>query len=165
MDDIDVYFSDPLVAKNFMAAIRFLKEQVAAAPDAELSRDDAVTFLNWNIPQVEVPGMIHKQDMEITTGNECSLKFTRTEEEDDGESDAYAYEFMAQDIDSEKSTLEVNRNLIEIHLVTTGNRKLIKPYENGEVEDFDDEFTIYSDDVLLARKILAAFGVLAAECR
>ena len=72
---------------------------------------------------------------------------------------------MAQDIDGAKSKVEINRNLIEIHLVTTGNQKLIKPYENGEVEDFDDEFIIYADDVLVARKILAAVGVMAAECR
>jgi hypothetical protein len=163
-DDVDVYFSDPLVAKNFMAAILYLKDQKAGTETPEMSREDAVSFLNWNIPQVEVPGMIYKQNMEITAGSECNLKFIRVETPDGKGSVEYAYEFTAQDIDNKGSRVDVSGNLVKINLVTKGKQKLIKPYENGEVENFDDDLTIYADDVLVARKILAAMGVLSGSC-
>ena len=97
--------------------------------------------------------------------NSCKLKFTRVETDKDGESDEYVYEFTASDIDEGNSELSAEGKLVKIDLETTGNKELIKPYENGEVEDFTDELTIYSDDVRLAKKILAAFGALSKACK
>jgi hypothetical protein len=164
-DEVRVYFSDPLVAKNFMAAIRFLKEDAGVMEMPGMSREEAFSFLAGNIPDVAIPGETHEQKLEMIEGDQCKLKFTRVEKEDDGNSDEYAYEFMAPDISGDNSKLSVNRNLIEINLVTSGNQKLIKPYENGEAENFDDGFTVYVDDVLLAKKLLAAFGALSEACK
>jgi len=60
--------------------------------------------------------------------------------------------------------LLVKGGVIQINLVTVENEKLIKPYKNGEPGDFVNDFIIYADDVLLAKKLLAAFAVLAKEC-
>ena len=76
-------------------------------------------------------------------------------------------------VGSLENSFECNRHfsgqwvgkIVEINLETAGGRELIKPYENGEVEDFEDEFTIYADDVLKAKKILAAFGALSKACQ
>lgn len=164
-DDVKVYFSDPLDAKNFVAAIRFLKENTAAAGDTEMSREEALSFLNANIPEVAIPGRTYEQKIEMIDADHCKLRFTRVEKKDDGASDEFAFEFMAADIDEGKSKVSVNKNLIEINLVTADNKKLIKPFKNGEAGDFDDDFTVYADDVLLGKKLLAAFAAFSKACR
>jgi len=163
--EAEVIFFDPLVAKNFMAAIRYLKENSVADDRENMSRADALSFLQNNIRNIELNDEKHEQKIEMLDDGNCKMKFTRIETDDDGGSDEYIYEFIASDIHKGNSELDVSGELIEIHLVTRGKEKLIKPYENGEVEDFEDEFTIYTDDILLAKKTLAAFVALSNECQ
>jgi len=164
-DKTDVYFSDPLVAKNFMAAIRFLQEHAAGTETPEPDMEEALAFLNASILDIELPGEKYEQKLEIMDGDPCKLKFTRVETDEDGKSDEFIYEFTAKDISKANSELSVPGQIIKINLKTPGKTKLIKPYKNGEVEDFDNEVSIYSDDVWLAKQILAAFGVLSEGCK
>ncbi|MGC9341881.1 MAG: hypothetical protein ACP5E3_04200 [Bacteroidales bacterium] len=164
-DEMEVLFFDPLVAKNFMAAIRSLKEQSIVEDRTGMSKDEALEFLGANIQNIQLAEDTYEQKLEIDDTGNCKLIFTRVETDDKGESDEYIYEFIASDIHPGNSELAVKGELIEIDLVTRGNEKLIKPYENGEVEDFEDEFAIYVDDVLLAKKTLAAFEALSRECK
>jgi hypothetical protein len=164
-DDVKVYFSDPLVAKNFMAAVRYLVQDTIALETKDMGRGDAFSFLAGNIPDIEMAEDSYEQKLEMMDDNNCKVKFTRVETEKDGESDELVYEFTASDIDEGNSELSAVGKLIKIDLETTGNKELIKPYKNGEVDDFEDEFSIYCDDVRLAKKILAAFGALSKECK
>jgi hypothetical protein len=163
-DDADVYFSDPLVAKNFMAAIRFLKESSRGVNPPEMTKEEALSFLTGNIQHIELTEEQHEQTLEWEEGDDCKLNFTRIEKGKDGESDEYRYELMASDLSGTGSELNVDGKLIAIRLETNGNEDLIKPYKNGEVDDFVDEFTIYADDIMLARRILSAFSVLSKAC-
>lgn len=164
-NEAEVYFFDPLVAKNFMAAIRFLKENSMVEDQTEMSKEEAISFLTSNIQNLELEEMKYEQSLEVKDEGNCSMSFTRVETEDDGEVTEYIYEFIASDLHRGNSELSVNGELIEVTLVTAGNEKLIKPYENGQVEDFEDEFTVYADDVLLAKKIMAAFAALSMGCK
>jgi hypothetical protein len=164
-DDADVYFSDPLVAKNFMAAIRYLRENAGEAVLPEMSKEEALAFLSERIQNLEMAEDRYEQKIENPEGDGCKLKVTRLETNSKGASDEYVYEFAASDIHEGNSGLSVRGKLIRINLVTAGNEKLIKPYKNASVEDFEDEFLLYADDVLLAKQIVAAFGVLAEGCK
>jgi hypothetical protein len=164
-DDADVYFSDPLVAKNFLAAIRYLMENAGQAVLPEMSREEAFVFLSDRIQNLELPEDSYEQKIESAEGDQCLLKATRLETNSKGASDEYVYEFTASDIHEGNSGLSVRGKLIRINLVTAGNEKLIKPYKNGTVDDFEDEFMLYADDVLLAKQIVSAFGVLAEGCK
>lgn len=161
---VDVYFYDPLTAKNFIVAIRFLKEQVEGGESEEMEGEDALTFLRGNIQNLNMGGEKIEQRLELRDDDRCKLKFTRVETDDD-DSEEYSYEFAASDIHKGSSNLSVDGRLIEISLKTEGGKKLIKPYENGEVEDFEDEFSIYADDILLAKRILTAFSALSESCK
>ncbi len=164
-DDAAVYFFDPLTAKNFMAAIHFLKESSGLENRFEMSKEEAISFLTDKIPNIELSDAKYKQTLKILDEGTCKLSFTRIETDDDGESDEYVYEFTASDLHRDNSNLEVKGELIMINLGTRQGDELIKPYENGEVEDFEDEFSIYADDVVLAKKILAAFVALSETCK
>ena len=92
------------------------------------------------------------------------MSFTRVETNNKGASNEYTYEFNIADIHPGSSKFSVKGKIISINLVTIGNEKLIKPYKNGEAGDFIDDFIIYTDDILLAKKTLATFAALSAEC-
>ncbi len=163
-DDAEVYFADPLVAKNFMAAIRYLKEVSLVETRSDITFEEAIDFLTQYIPDIKLAKEEYEQNIEILDEGNCKLKFTRLVTEEDGERNEYIYEFIASDIHEGNSKISVDDELIEVTLITAGEEELIKPYENGEVEDFESEFTIFADDVLLGKKILGAFSALSREC-
>lgn len=164
-DEFQVYFVDPLVAKNFMAAIRFLGENSKVENREEMSKEEAISFINANIMDIELTDEKFEQSVEVLEEGTCKFRFTRVETDDKGERDEFIYEFMVSDIHPRTSQLEISGELVEVHLITRGNEDLIKPYENGEAGNFQDEFTILVDDVLTAKKTLAAFAALSEACR
>lgn len=163
-DKAEFYFFDPLVAKNFMEAVRFLINDVSGRESPEMDREEAFSFLSAQIPVIELPEASHEQALEVLEPENCKLKFTRVETEKDKAGEEFVFEFMASDLSGSDSDLTVKGNIIEISLETEGNRDLVKPFENGEVQDFTDEFVVYADDVLQAKKILNAFIALSKVC-
>jgi hypothetical protein len=164
-DGAEVYFFDPLVAKNFISAIRFLKDDISKRNQPEMSREEALSLLTEKIQTIELTEETHVQKLEMVDPDQCILKFTRVETGKDGKSDEFIYEFMASDLAEEGSGLSVKGKLVEVMLETTGEKDLIKPYKNGEVQDFVDGFVIYADDVSLAKRILGAFSALSSTCK
>jgi len=161
----ETLFIDPLAAKNYIASIRFLKENSVVENRADMSKDEAIALLSGNIQNIELSDEQYEQKIEIKDDGKCKLSFTRVETDAKGASIEYLYEFIVSDIHPGSSNLLVKGEIIEINLVARGNQKLIKPYKNGETGDFEDEFTIYADDVLIAKKILAAFTALSEVCK
>ena len=162
---IEVLFYDPLVAKNFMAAIRFLQEKSVAEEREAIQKEEAMAFILENIQNLELPDKQYEQKLEVGDEGSCKMSFTRVETNNKGASDEYKYEFNVSDIHPGSSKFFVKGKSISISLVTLGNEKLIKPYKNGEAGDFVDDFIIYADDILLAKKTLAAFAALSEECK
>jgi len=161
----EILFFDPLVAKNFIAAIRFLKANSVVEERAATNKDQAIAFLSGNIQNIDLPDDQYEQKLEVTDEGNCKMSFTRVATDNKGASDEYVYEFIMSDIHPGNSKFSVKGKIIEINLVTRGNEKLIKPYKNGETGDFVDDFVIYVDDILLAKKTLAAFAALSEECK
>ncbi|MEN8229253.1 MAG: hypothetical protein ABFS38_13930 [Bacteroidota bacterium] len=160
----DVMFLDPLVAKNFIAAIRFLKANSVVEERAAISKNEALSFLSGNIQSIDLPDDQYEQKLEFKDEGNCKMSFTRVETDNKGASDEHTYEFNISDIHPGSSKLSVKGEIISINLVTSENEKLIKPYKNGETGDFVDDFVIYVDDILLAKKTLAAFAALSEGC-
>ena len=161
----EVLFDDPLVAKNFMSAIRFLKENSRVEDSTVMQKEEAMTFLMENIQTIELSDKQYEQKMEVGEEGDCIVSFTRVEKDSKGEGHRYRYEFTLSDINSGNSKLTVKGTLVLINLVTNGNEKLIKPYKDSEAGSFVDDFIIYTDDVQLAKQILAAFAALSEACK
>ncbi len=161
----EVLFIDPLAAKNFMAAIRFLKENSMGEDRTAMQKDEAMAFILENIQNIELADKQYEQKLEVGEESSCSVSFTRVERDSKGGGRKYHYEFSLSDIHSGNSKLTIKGTLVIINLITTGNEKLIKPYKDGEAGSFVDDFIIYADDVLLAKKMLAAFAVLSEACK
>jgi len=162
---VEILLTDPLAAKNFIAAIKFLKDNSTVEERTDLSQEEAIDFLTGNIQNLDLPGARYEQKFEAKEVENCIMSFTRVETDDKGVSDEYTYEFNITDIHPDNSKLSTDDELVVINLVTVGNKKLIKPYENGEADDFIDDFDIYADDILIAKKTLAAFVALSRVCK
>jgi hypothetical protein len=161
----EVLFVDPLAAKNFVAAIRFLKSISVTEKRASMNKDEAIAFLTGNIQNIDLQDDQYKQKLEFTDEPHCKISFTRVETDKKGATNEFIYEFIVSDIHPGVSKFSAKGAIIEINLGTNGNEKLIKPYKNGEAGDFVDDFFIYVDDVLLAKKTLAAFAALSEGCK
>lgn len=161
----NIRFIDPMVAKNFIVAIQFLKANSAVEDRTLMSVDEAKAILSENIQNIELPDDQYEQKLEFTDEGICKLSFTRVETDSKGASDEYKYEFNISDIHPGNSKFSVKGKIIAINLITAGDEKLIKPYKNGEVGDFIDDFFIYADDVLIAKKTLAVFAKLSDGCK
>ena len=161
----EVLFYDPLTARNFISALQFLKAGNSDEKGSDMSMEEAGEYLKNAIVNIELPGEKFQQKIEFPDNNNCKVIFTRTETDSKGSSTEYRYEFTMSDIHPENSALSVKSELLLIDLVTNGKEKLIKPFKNGTAENFSYEFPVYAEDVLVAKKILAAFGVLSKGCK
>ena len=79
-------------------------------------------------------------------------------------STGYIYEFTMSDINPESVKLEISGKEMTVELETKAKQKLIKPYKNGEPQNFDYDFEIFTDDVVVARNIIGAIKTMAGNC-
>ncbi len=162
----EVYFDDVQNAKKFTRAIAFLIKNPVV--ETRMMKDDkaAWDFLSAHINKIEVDGQVYGQNIEKPDdSNPCKVKFNLTETDSKGTTTEYAWEFILSDIDPSASGIDIASKEIHVSLVTKNKQKLIKPYKNGEVQNFDDDVIIRTDDILEAKKILGAFQTLAENCK
>jgi hypothetical protein len=130
-----------------------------------MSKEQAIAFLSENIQNIELPEDQYEQKIELDGEENCIMSFSRVETDSKGASDLYIFEFNISDIHPDNSKIIIKGEIIAINLVTLGSEKLIKPYKNSEAGNFVDDLLIYVDDILLAKKTLAAFATLTEGCK
>jgi hypothetical protein len=164
-DEIEYLFEDVQVAKNFIAAMTLIQQKSIIASRSMSDKGDAYAYLVENIKGLMAEGKKVEQKIEQVESNECKLKYTLTETDSKGASIENSYEFILSDIDLLKSTIAVASKDLKINLVTKEKQKLVKPMKNGEPGNFISNVEIYTDDVLTAKKMLAAFKTLSEGCK
>ncbi|HYW95366.1 MAG TPA: hypothetical protein VE870_07255 [Bacteroidales bacterium] len=162
---IDVVFDDVQQAKYFTTAVDFLIKNSGVKNRGMANAGAAWDYLVAHVSQVEVDGDVYDQSLERPDeSNPCKLKYTNSATDSKGTTTEYTWEFMITDIDPAASGISVSSDEIHVNLVTKGREKLIKPYKNGEAENFDYDLEIQANDILEAKKLLAAFKSLAEHC-
>ncbi|HPS11949.1 MAG TPA: hypothetical protein PLB87_01645 [Prolixibacteraceae bacterium] len=165
LSDIEVLFDDVLKAKNFVTAITMLHDKSMVADRSMNDKASAWNYLMANVKKMDSAGVTADQKMEQREGDACKAKLTRVETNSKGASTENVYEFFVSDIDVKYSVISVSSKSLKVSLVTKGKDKLIKPYKNGETGNFIANVDIDVDNVLVAKKMIAAFGTLANLCR
>lgn len=160
---VEVLFNDVKTAKSFISAVDFLHGNSVVDGRSFNDETSAFTYLTSNLGVVESGGNTLDQKIEKVDENSCKLKYTLKETSSKG-SVEHVYEFMASDIDPENSEISIFGKELKINLVTKGKEKLIKPYKDGEAGNFTYNIDLYTDDVLTAKEILAAFQTMSRKC-
>ncbi|MBN2350209.1 MAG: hypothetical protein JXJ22_15325 [Bacteroidales bacterium] len=163
--ETEILFEDVLMAKNFQAAILSVHNKSKTEKRSFKDKVAAWDYLVKHLVKIENSSESFDQQIEKIEGNECKLKYTRIETDSKGASSEYIFEFTLTDIDQDKCSISVSGKEIKVNLITRDRQKLIKPYKNGEAENFCYDFDMYFEDVLVAKKVLAAFSTLTSSCK
>ncbi|MGM0620427.1 MAG: hypothetical protein ACQETJ_05225, partial [Bacteroidota bacterium] len=98
----------------------------------------------------------------VEHGNsECLMIYHLTDVSDDTQ---YDYQFNLKDVDVNKIQFETKKGeaLVTIHI--KGGNDLVQVYENGEADNFTDEFQIKAKDIEQARKLETALKMMTEAC-
>lgn len=121
---------------------------------------EAENFVFSSVTDVVVETDTYQQSLEKGS-SECLLKYNLTDVSDDTQ---YVYEFNLKDVDVNKIHFETDGGEALVILQIKGGNELIQVYENGEADDFTDEFQIKAKDLEQARKLETAFKMITESC-
>lgn len=128
-------------------------------PDAGIS--EALDFCKEHIQKVGSDDKVFDQVYKIGEEGDC-LAEIEVENIDKGETKAYLFNWA--DINSSKVSFGTKGKEILLKVETKARKELIQLMENGEVDDYERDFSIRVKDIETARALEAAMKVLAKSC-
>ncbi|SHI88355.1 hypothetical protein SAMN05444280_107102 [Tangfeifania diversioriginum] len=131
-------------------------EKSVAFPDVS----EAENYVLSAVADVVVETDTYQQSLEKGS-SECLLKYNLTDVSDDTR---YVYEFNLKDVDVNKIHFETDGAEALVTIQIKGENDLVQVYENGEADDFTDEFQIKAKDLEQARKLETAFKMMTESC-
>ncbi|WKN44426.1 hypothetical protein [Tunicatimonas pelagia] len=120
----------------------------------------------WNtlsqaVQDVQIKDDMYEQSFSYTSDNACLLTFTVLDT-DDGEETTY--KVNAADLNEHKIRFDTRSREVVIEVETRGDKELVQVFEDGEAEDFSDNFQFYAVDIENARAIVKAFKEVVQNC-
>jgi HSP20 family molecular chaperone IbpA len=161
---VDLMFEDTRQARNFIGAMKYLASNVKQSEKSFSDSQSAFKYISSNLPAVSTGTYKYDQTIEMIDNDPCKIKFSVTQLDSKDVSTGYVYEFAMADINPDAVKLEISGKEMTVKLETRGKQKLIKPYKNGEPQNFDYDFELFSDDVIVARNIVSAIKTMAGKC-
>jgi len=166
--------------------VDYESEMEIRSPDVETARELAAVFSRFNqlalekmeksvafpnvseaenyvlsaVADVVVETDTYQQSIEKGS-SECLLKYNLTDVSDDTQ---YVYEFNLKDVDVNKIHFETDGGEALVTIQIKGGNDLIQVYENGEADDFTDEFQMKAKDIEQARKLETALKMMTESC-
>jgi len=130
------------------------------------AQEIAAYDVNWlidNMPDVNVDDTSYEQQLKLDPENDCSLQFI-VRENDGKDTKEYIYEFLLTDMDADEVHFDISGKEVKITLGTRYNEKLIKVFENGEPDDYENEVQLIMPDIETGRAFLATWEVVIESC-
>lgn len=164
VSSIELMFDDTKQARNFIGAIKYLASTIKTPEKSFTSKQDAFKYISSNLPSVSTGTYKYDQTAEMADNDPCKLKISSVQLDSKNVSTGYIYEFSVSDIDPQAVNLEVSGKELTVKLQTRGKEKLIKPYKNGEPQNFSYDLELYTNDVSVARNLVNAFKTIIQQC-
>lgn len=161
---VDFLFEDTRQARNFINALKYLASGVKQQEKSFADSRSAFKYISSSLAPVSTGSYKYDQSVEMIDDDPCRIKFMVTQLDSKDASTGYVYEFAMSDINPEAVKLEISGKEMTVELETKAKEKLIKPYKNGEPQNFDYDFEIFTDDVVAARNIIGAIKTMAKNC-
>lgn len=92
----------------------------------------------------------------VSDGDLTKFKFTKMEIDEKGSTE-YIYELNFADLNERNIDFDISSRSISVKLETNFKEKIIKYYKDGEIQNYEDEFTIHAKNVEESRNIIKAF--------
>lgn len=164
-DELTLYFSNLLKARNTRNAIQAAVKNYTRPVHRWKNREEALTFLSENIQDIKQGKKTYKQRLRAEA--ECKLKLT-TIEFNSRKSSEYIYTFKPQEVSFSASAIKAEGFLAQtrLNLKLEGKQETaaFSLRENGEMKDALQTINILVDDVQQGRKIKSALYYLSKGC-
>ena len=161
---IEFMFEDTRQARNFIGALKYLASNIKPSEKSFSDNQSAFKYISSNLPAVSTGTYRYDQTIEMIDDDPCRIKFSVIQLDSKESSTGFVYEFVMADINPGTVKLEISGKEMTVQLETKGRQKLIKPYKNGEPQNFDYDFEIFCNDVMVARNIVSAIKTMAGKC-
>ena len=162
-DEVKIYVNTLEDAKSLVNAFRHFAGILIKqddTPGLPESTDALADYLEENITEVNVDDDRYQQTFEIREGNACLGLFELVDDDDE-----MIYEWNFTDLDRKKIEFDTKGDEIVITVETSGSRELIEVRENGEVEDYENEFVIRANTIEEARSIVEGIREMIVQCK
>lgn len=152
-------------ARKLTLALQHLAKKIGDQP-ASLSLPSTssalLAFLQERVGDIKVGDEQSSQRIEASDDGACMLEY---EIEDANEGDELVYAWNMTDLNENSITLGTKGNAVFVSLQTIGKRDLIEVIENGEVDDYEKDFSLRAAGIEEAREIIAALKQLIQLCK
>lgn len=159
-----ILFDDVQRAQNFIEAIKLLYEKSHVKDRRFASQEEAWAFLQAHIGTIKMDGSMLDQKVEMRDDDACKLNYTSIEEDSKGTTIENKYVATIQDFNAAGSQILVSGKTIQIEFITKNKEKLIQASKNGEAGKYTYSIRLGVYNILVAKKVLAAFSSIIENC-
>ena len=167
------YASDFEIVTDGIESARFLKEAFSPAieeckaqlsANAPTSADAALSFVQEKLETIDDgKGNSLDQSLVKIEGDPCKLEYTQVINTTKSSNDRL-YEIILADLNPNSLTLKVSGKEIFVEVETKAREKIIKAYENGEVEPYASKVSWQYNNLEPARNSMMAIETLIEGC-
>ena len=165
-DELKIYAQNAEVARRIKAAFEdaiVICERDYVDPFADMSLDERIIWLTENMEEVRVDDETITQTFErVDESDPEKIKLTRlTVDSKDGSEEIFEFNFT--DLNPKSIQYDISRKKLSVSFITMFKEDIIKYYEDGEIEDYQDGFELYMPDIEKARNVISVFNHIIAE--
>ncbi len=167
VDDFEFYAKDIEQARNIVEDFRNLvkecekkQESIGFVLGGNPSIEDAANYLKNGITKVSVNEQTYDQMFSVDAEYIPSMKLEVT---DVNEGEVIIYELNAADINPAEIEFDTDDSFVTVEASIRGGRDLIKVFENGELDGYEESLMFYTDGIEPARKLVEAFQFYVKE--
>ncbi len=114
------------------------------------------------VQPVTVKGDVYEQSFSAQEENSCLVRFTAVDAKKGEET---VFELNAADLNERAIAFETRKNEVTVKATTQGKRDLIRVYEDGEIDGYQDELSLLATGIEEARNLVEALKDLAGQCQ
>ena len=114
------------------------------------------------VQPVTIKGDVYEQSFSTQPENTCLVRFTVLNTKKGKET---VFELNASDLNKRAVSFDTRKNEVTVKAMTQGKRDLIRVYEDGQVEGYQDEVSVLVPGIKEARLLVDALTEMASQCQ
>lgn len=158
-ESFKLYCEDAENARRLQYAIKKSIELCRKSYRPLVPSDGLKAKINWlteAVKEVREGGDTYSQSLSLVDdGKLDKFKFTKIEIDEKGSTE-HIYELNFADLNERNIDFDVSGRSISVKLETNFKEKIIKFYKDGEIQNYEDEFTIHTNNVEESRNLIRA---------
>lgn len=158
-ESFKLYCEDAENARRLQYAIKKSIELCRKDYRPEVPSDGLKAKIDWLIgavKEVREGDDTYSQSLSLVEdGNLEKFKFTKIEIDEKGSTE-HIYELNFADLNERNIDFDISGRSISVVVETNFKEKIIKFYKDGEIQNYEDEFTIHANNVEESRNLIRA---------